>query len=363
MGPATRYNLNKILIYGVLWALAGLLFTLVEKGVIGEMTTYPSTGVAYDFNNSIVVIPLVSFLGGILLILIDILVINKRVIGLSFPAKLAIKSLVFLLIIFGTTILAGAIANTFTLDAGFFSAEVWSSLSRFMSDFAFWSILIYAGFMTVLFLFIVEVSNSLGMRVFKNFFSGKYHRPKKEEKIFMFLDLKDSTGIAERLGNLSYYEFLNQFFKGISPAILNSWGTIYQYVGDEVVIHWPKNRSVESIECFFKMQAAITEKQSDFMTRYGVVPAFRAGIHTGEVSIGEIGTLKKEILYIGDVLNATSRIQGLCKELGVDLLVSEDVVKLMSGKSPNGHLFVDKGSSELRGKQERVRVFGVKREE
>ncbi|MGD1891298.1 MAG: adenylate/guanylate cyclase domain-containing protein [Cyclobacteriaceae bacterium] len=316
VSPAHRRNLLKIVTFSTLWGLGGIIFTLVERGVIGGMKAYPSTGVAYEFMNNLISIPIATFVGGFILIGIDILVINKRVQDKSFTSILLIKGISFLIIILTTTTFAGVFATSATLGRYPFHPDVIAGVSEFFDNFAFWSIIIYAGFLNVLFLFMIEVSDNLGTSVFWNFFSGKYHKPKVEQRVFMFLDLKGSTYLAEKLGHQTYYEFLNRFFEDVSSAVLSTWGEIYQYVCDAVVIHWPWDKAESSIVCFFKIKQKIDSERTAYTEHFGITPEFRVGIHGGLVSIGEIGALKKDILYIGDVLNATSRIQEICKKQG-----------------------------------------------
>jgi len=357
--PALRRNLFKIVAFSTLWGLGGVIFTLVERGVIGSMKVYPSTGVAYEFISNIISIPIATFVGGFILMGIDILVINKRVQDKSFFAILLIKGFSFLIITLTITMLAGVFATSTTLGQYPFHPEVIAGVSEFFGDFAFWSIIIYAGFLNIIYLFMIEVSNSLGTSVFWNFFSGKYHKPKVEQRVFMFLDLKDSTRIAEQLGHQTYYEFLNQFFEDVSRVVLETWGEIYQYVGDEVVIHWPWQKGEESIHCFFRIKQKIELEHTNYQEHFGVIPEFRVGIHGGLVSIGEIGTLKKDILYIGDVLNATSRIQEIGKKQGKEILVSEDTLKPMMKRITERYTLDDIGHCELRGRTTPIRLFNL----
>lgn len=355
--PSLRRNLFKIITFSLLWSAGGAIFVLLEKGVIGDLQVYPSTGVAYEFTNNMVSVPVVSFIGGVFLISFDILFINRLVKHKSFHAILLIKSLVFLLIILATTVLSGMFATAATLDLPLFHPDVLRGVWVFLNSFASWSIILYAGFLTVLYLFIIEVSNTVGTATFLNFFTGRYHSPKVEKRVFMFLDLKGSTTIAEQLGHTAYYEFLNRYFQDISRPIQHSWGNIYQYVGDEILVHWPWHRAGESIRCFFLISEAIRKRRENYLKDFGIVPEFRAGIHGGQVSIGEIGSMKKDILYIGDVLNATSRIQGLCKEHGTDLLVSEEVLDAVPDKMLVNLEKQDIGYCDLRGKNNRLHLY------
>ena len=65
---------------------------------------------------------------------------------------------------------------------------------------------------------------------------SKHLKPKDEKRIFMFLDLKSSTTIAEEIGHRRYFEFISDFIADVTTPILNNHGEIYQYVGDEIVI-------------------------------------------------------------------------------------------------------------------------------
>ncbi|PQJ16644.1 hypothetical protein BST99_13790 [Aureicoccus marinus] len=108
----------------------------------------------------------------------------------------------------------------------------------FLTNYIYWLVIT---FLTILFLFIRD---KFGPIPFVNFLKGKYLRPKREERIFMFMDLKSSTAIAERLGEERYFNFLNDTFSIATPGILVTQGEIYQYVGDEIVISWLINNGL-----------------------------------------------------------------------------------------------------------------------
>ncbi|HLF32773.1 MAG TPA: response regulator [Cyclobacteriaceae bacterium] len=181
-------------------------------------------------------------------------------------------------------------------------------------------------------------------------------------RIFMFLDLRSSTSIAEELGHLKYFELLNDFFNDIAKPIEKNNGEIYQYVGDEVVVSWPFTEGVRDancLKCFFDIQDTIHGLASRYTERYNVVPEFKAGMHYGKVSTGVIGTVKKEIIYTGDVLNTTSRIEGQCNSYKVNLLISRD----LADKIPATGIFNSKklGEINLRGKSSTIILFTVER--
>jgi class 3 adenylate cyclase len=202
----------------------------------------------------------------------------------------------------------------------------------------------------------------------KDFSSGQepdkdYRKPFSEvERIFMFLDIRSSTTIAEELGHIQYFELLNDFFRDIAEPISNNKGQIYQYVGDEVVVSWPLEDGVAGancLKCFFDIMDIMEELGHKYKTKYAVTPSFKAGMHYGKVSTGTVGTLKKEIIYTGDVLNTASRIEGLCNKHEVDLLLSKslvDILPINDGFSPKRI-----GEISLRGKSTEIILYTVER--
>ena len=176
----------------------------------------------------------------------------------------------------------------------------------------------------------------------------------------MFLDMKSSTTIAEKMGHKKYFNLLNAVFNDITDAILATEGEIYQYVGDEVVISWKLKNGISNancLRCFANIQKRLKEKASQYEEKYGVAPAFKAGLHNGPVTVGEIGSVKREIVYSGDVLNTTSRIQELCNRYKVDCLISGQALSLLEGQ--NGFEAIQLGDIKLRGKEEMIYLNSV----
>lgn len=189
---------------------------------------------------------------------------------------------------------------------------------------------------------------------------GKYHVPVAENRIFMFLDLKDSTGYAEKLGHISYSQLIQDCFGYLNNILDDHDAQIYQYVGDEVVLTWDMDNplSVEnSIAFFYSYQRLLHRKRDRFMVKYGFVPEFKAGINQGRVTVAEVGNIKREIAYHGDVLNTGARIQSICNEFKKSLLVSETFAARMNTIDHFKKEFV--AHLNLRGKSKAIDIFSV----
>ena len=177
----------------------------------------------------------------------------------------------------------------------------------------------------------------------------------------MFLDMKSSTAHAEKLGHIRYFQMLKEYYNDISIPILNCGGEIYQYVGDEIVITWKaKNNFANNVlNCFFAMKEALNLQHNKYLLEYELAPTFKAGVHYGKVTTGEIGLLKKDIVFTGDTLNTAARIQSLCNQYEVDLLVSEDFLKAEA--SIDEYSFNALGKTQLKGRNKGIALYSVNR--
>ncbi len=232
------------------------------------------------------------------------------------------------------------------LEDYFFSYE-------FVRNFPFW-LFVLTGTLITMF-----INDKYGPGELKKFLLGKYFHPKIEERIFMFLDLKDSTSIAEKLGEHKYFSFIQKVFKDVTPVLLDTKGEVYQYVGDEIVITWKIKNGIKDsncIRCFQNIKNLLKKFGPIYEEQFGVVPEFKAGLHVGTAIVGEIGVIKRDIAYSGDVLNTAARIQSKCNEFGASLLLSEDLLSYF----PEGYLSLKSmGKVELRGKAEALSLYSL----
>jgi adenylate cyclase len=175
------------------------------------------------------------------------------------------------------------------------------------------------------------------------------------------MDLKSSTTYAEKLGHIKYSQFIQDCFFDITDVITKYDAKIYQYVGDEVVLSWSIKEGIEHGHCintFFAYDTLIKRKKNYYQNKYGIIPEFKAGLHLGKVTVAEVGEIKKELAYHGDVLNTAARIQGKCNGFQKRLLISES----MKTKLENQHLFEFSGIGDvsLKGKAKSLNLYGVK---
>ncbi len=364
MSPKLRRDLSQIIPFGLIWIFGALIYSILEKGLLGDLPFYPVIGLPYDFKQNILFTTMYAGIAGLAIGYVEVRHLQKRFDYVTFLKKTAFK-----IVIYAGVMIFFLLATTFLnrlndprVSIG--DAVLWNDLLTFVTSYSFWSTELYIAAALLVSLFYIEVSNYMGPNVLRGFLYGQYHQPKIEHRVFMFLDMRSSTSIAENLGHVRYFDLLKDYYEVISRPLIKYGAEIYQYVGDEMVLSWnvrKEKRSDDPVRCFYAMKDVLQSEKEHFMGFYGVAPSFKAGVHHGQVTGGEIGSLKKEILFTGDVLNTTARIQSLCNEKKEELLISGQLLAILELDSN----FTSRGLGliELRGKNEQIELYAITRKD
>lgn len=275
----------------------------------------------------------------------------------SFGFNILIKSILYFL----SLLICGVIVFQIFARLELITPEQFEYYRHDMANLTYtFSLAAYYLFFIVLMNFIIQINKKFGPGVLMDLLKGKYYHPRREHLIFLFLDLKGSTTIAEKLGHENYSEFIKDCVHQLTPILINNQANVYQYVGDEIVLHWKTEAGLNQLRClntFFAFRKRLIQRVEYFEARYGIAPEFKAGMDTGEVTVTEIGDLKREIAFHGDVLNTASRLEKKCNEYQKPLLVTEHLTKKIV--SANDYEFEFINDIPLRGKQKKVRFFAV----
>ncbi|HXJ84018.1 MAG TPA: adenylate/guanylate cyclase domain-containing protein [Candidatus Methylomirabilis sp.] len=210
------------------------------------------------------------------------------------------------------------------------------------------------------FIFMLQISQIIGGRTFRNWVLGRYHRARVEERFFLFVDIAGSTAIAERIGPVGIHGFLNSVFLLAADPVDDHRGEIYQYVGDEIVVTWLETEGrpgARPIECFLAIETALAAAVDEFRRDFGAAPRVRGAVHVGPVMVGEVGGRKRDIVFHGDVMNTTSRLEQVARSLDRRLVVSADALCRLTGVDPSA--FEDLGPQDLRGRASAMRVYAL----
>jgi adenylate cyclase len=227
----------------------------------------------------------------------------------------------------------------------------------FLSDIAFGFALLFVA------LTLTSIDRLLGPGTLLRILTGKYHRPREEERIFLFLDMEESTRAAERVGNVAFLELLGACISIATRPLLASQGEIYRYIGDEIVACWTIRDGSSANSAFDGAIATLDALDAAARTlevRYGFAPRFRGGLHIGTVAVGEIGDARREISFLGDGINVAKRIEQIARERNARLVVSGDMMARLSGGTRQRRVRPI-GAKAIAGKAHPIPVFEVAR--
>jgi adenylate cyclase len=205
----------------------------------------------------------------------------------------------------------------------------------------------------------IEINEKYSRGVFLDIMVGKYLKPKEEERIIMFVDLRNSTPIAEKLGHKEYFAFIRDFIYCMTAGIMEHDGRIYQYVGDEIVAWWPSSRfnARKAIDALIESRKILNKNTEVFKRKYDMLPEYKAGMHTGNVMVGQVGISKKELVMSGDTINTASRIRSACNDLNQKFLVSKEMNDLIGMEDWQSESM---GIPDLKGKNQDMELFALK---
>jgi adenylate cyclase len=353
---ATRYRYKIILFIALGWTFIDFLYLLIRLRIPGispdrDIFNYSSLDAV------LLRVTIVFFISGIMATVLFYQAHGKTIelpLGINFLVKTGILILLAFLMNF---------LFYFIYSVFFLHNSALSSLNKFAS-YAFnspWMVKKTPGWVLTFLLLqvIVEMIKKYSPGIFFDVLMGKYRHPKVEKRIVMFIDLKDSTPIAEKLGNVDFFRFIRQFIEVVSTALIQYHGRIYQYVGDEIVVSWPFNpkNARRCIDSLIETRKLIQKNGESFRRNYDITPEFRVGIHIGDVTIGEIGIIKKDLAMSGDTMNTTARIRSACSELNQKFIVSKEVIDTLDLKDWQSESL---GIIDLKGKNAGIELFALK---
>ena len=204
---------------------------------------------------------------------------------------------------------------------------------------------------------VMRTVHFIGIETLFHLMIGTYHRPVLEEKVLLFLDINNSTGLAEHLGAVQIKSLVGKFLFDISKPITDYGGEIYLYKGDGLIALWNwheairGNRILRAIDAVF---ASVRREQLAYQRQFGVVPRFRIGVHGGEVVVSEQGDTKRAIGVYGSTINIAARMEEAAKAHNVACAVSGDVAHALSGKEPR---LLPLGDEQVKGISVEIPIF------
>ncbi len=352
-------NLKRFLILvlqsSLFWIIAFVVFSLLRYYGIGEEDGLP---IEEEFEIPITEwLDLAIILGltvGVLYALVETFFEKFITRNISIGLSVLLKTVVYLIVLISSITMISVLAENkmdINLD---------NDLGWWRTDKTFWVICLFFVISSLAFSFIKIANEKFGKGVFLKMLLGTYRKPQEEKHIFMFLDLRSSTTIAEELGHLKYSGFIQDCFFDLNTLLEKYSAQVYQYVGDEAVLNWPYRQGTKDTRCidlYFAFKKKLEQRREYYLEKYNWQPEFKAGLHGGLLTIAEVGTIKKELAFHGDVINTTARIQSECNKYNEHLLISENLLNDI------GHVYKydvnSIGNINLKGKEERLIIHAI----
>jgi adenylate cyclase len=338
------------------WIIAYLFFFVLLYFLSKAITSLYPQKVEVNIGENIIVAIIAASIFGTVLGIIDFF-IEKKLRGKSLGIEILIKGVLYLATFYLVTFIGFMIGSA--MDAKFVDNPIMQYTELFAGNM-FYASSIYTAVMIVIISFIKQMNNKFGPGVLIPMLLGKFRKPRIEERIFLFMDLKDSTTYAEKLGHLKFSEMIQDCFLDVNKVIPPFNAEIYQYVGDEVVLSWSSAEGLRRINCikfFFAFQNFLQNKKEHYVKKYGFVPQFKAGVNIGNITVAEVGDFKREIAYHGDTINTAARIQSVCNTYGKLFIISENLKNEIEWVESFSTEFID--SIKLKGKEKEVKLYSV----
>ncbi|MEP7163754.1 MAG: adenylate/guanylate cyclase domain-containing protein [Ferruginibacter sp.] len=347
ISQARKYRYRSVFFIAVFWTIIDLLTTLLSK-----IAHLPGS------HNNLFIREFFVFLMS--LFMGYLFVFTLRRISRSVPlwVNFVLKSLILLLAAFLMNFLVHFVEEAFINGQSIGNAVnifVYEAVNiQWLLEKIFYWVVLFI--VTQLY---IEINEKYSPGVFLDILMGKYTIPKVENRIVMFIDLKDSTPIAEKMGHQQYFLFIREFIYDISMALIEYNGRIYQYVGDEIVVSWmeKKESMTNAVKAIVQARKNIQKKSQYYNNVYHQVPEFHVGIHIGEVTVGEIGVIKKDLAMSGDTMNTAARIRSACNELNQKFIASAAFIRQSNLEEFQS---VSLGKIDLKGKKDDIELFGLK---
>lgn len=157
------------------------------------------------------------------------------------------------------------------------------------------------------------------------------------EMSVLFSDIRDFTSISEGLAPTELTEMMNAYLTPVTRVIQTHHGNVDKYIGDAVMAFWgaPQYNPAharDALNAAMDMQAALADMLPAFRERGWPELRMGIGLNTGVVNVGNMGSAYRTAYTVmGDAVNLASRLEGLSKYYGVQIVIGESVAKAVEG--------------------------------
>jgi len=335
VNPRLQRHVRTVVTIVGISGLVGVGYALAHKDVTTELIVASAAhGVA------------ISFTVTMFEIWLEREAVRDWVARLSFTTTLILRSLVYMLVI--------AAVHAAIMHVRHLMGSATTIAHTFVDT------MIFSAIATLAINFLIQISDVLGPRTLINFVTGRYHKPLQENRFVLFVDIAGSTGLAERLGGIGIHRFLDRTFRLLTGSVVDYHGEILGYVGDELIVTWPEKAGAvdaRPLRCFLAMRETLERAGPRLAREFGAAPKIRGSLNFGPVIVGEIGNIKRAIVFNGDTMNAAARLEELSRGVDGGFLAARAAIERFDTAAPVG--LRDLGTMPIRGRVDAIAVMGL----
>ncbi len=157
--------------------------------------------------------------------------------------------------------------------------------------------------------------------------------PASCECTVLFTDVRGFTTISEGLDPKALSDLMNEFLTPLTEVIFKHHGTIDKYMGDCIMAFWGAplsnpDHAHAGVIAGLEMHRILNELQPKFKEKYKLEIKIGVGLNTGRMSVGNMGSkIRRAYTVMGDAVNLASRLEGITKEHGADIIVGQETMK------------------------------------
>jgi adenylate cyclase len=183
-------------------------------------------------------------------------------------------------------------------------------------------------------------------------------RGESRDMTVLFSDVRDFTSISEGLPPEGLKDMMNAYLTEMTEVVQEKRGTIDKYIGDAIMAFWgaplpDTDHAAHGVDAALTMQKRIRSVDTDFVKRGWPILHIGVGLNNGEMNVGDMGSkFRRAYTVMGDAVNIASRLEGLTKEYGIGILVSENMVK-----AAQGFVYREIDKVVVKGRQEGISIF------
>ena len=177
----------------------------------------------------------------------------------------------------------------------------------------------------------------------------------------LFTDLRGFTTISEMLTPQQVVGLLNRYFTPMTELVRNNGGTLDKYIGDALMAFWnapleTEHHTLRAVDTALQMQKTLESMNAELRRDFGVSLNMGVGIHVGMAAVGNIGSRNlTSYTAVGDTVNIASRLEGLCREYNVSIVVSDAVMQACAGRAKGAYL----DSVRVKGRNAGIGVWSI----